>query len=197
MSYDIELVNRHTGETVSLDRPAFIRGGTVPAVLDAATGRLVQTTQRDASINITYNYGPYFYEATEGDERFAYTDTNGDVVYGIRGLYGKSARESIPMLTDMIVRITEKYQDKDGNWFVTKRRKSYYFDRDGNEVADYLSGILHGENYEVREEVYEVSEGDTSNYWEATAGNAIESLWNMIFIATDQMLNEDAVWDGD
>ena len=182
---------------MSLDRPAFIRGGTVPAVLDAATGRLVQTTQRDASINITYNYGPYFYEATEGDERFAYTDTNGDVVYGIRGLYGKSARESIPMLTDMIVRITEKYQDKDGNWFVTKRRKSYYFDRDGNEVADYLSGILHGENYEVREEVYEVSEGDTSNYWEATAGNAIESLWNMIFIATDQMLNEDAVWDGD
>lgn len=197
MSYDIDLVNRHTGETVSLDRPAFIRGGTVPAVLDAATGRLVQTTQRDASINITYNYAPYFYEATEGDERFAYTDTNGDVVYGIRGLYGKSARESIPMLTDMIVRITEKYQDKDGNWFVTKRRKSYYFDRDGNEVADYLSGILYGENYEVREEVYEVSEGDTSNYWEATAGNAIESLWNMIFIATDQMLNEDAVWDGD
>lgn len=197
MSYDIDLVNRHTGETVSLDRPAFIRGGTVPAVLDAATGRLVQTTQRDASINITYNYGPYFCEATEGDERFAYTDTNGDVVYGIRGLYGKSARESIPMLTDMIVRITEKYQDKDGNWFVTKRRKSHYFDKDGNEVADYLSGIFYGENYEVREEVYEVSEGDTSNYWEATAGNAIESLWNMIFIATDQMLNEDAVWDGD
>ena len=108
MSYDIDLVNRKTRETVSMNRPQFIRGGTVPAVLDEATGRLVQTTQRDASINITYNYSSYFYEATEGDERFAHKDSDGEVEYGIRGLYGKSALESIPMLKDMIARITEK-----------------------------------------------------------------------------------------
>lgn len=197
MSYDIDLVNRKTRETVSMNRPQFIRGGTVPAVLDEATGRLVQTTQCDASINITYNYSSYFYGATEGDKRFAHKDSDGEVEYGIRGLYGKSALESIPMLKDMIARITEKYQDKDGNWLVTERKKPHYFDKNGNEIADPIRGILHGEDYEVKEEVYEVSEGDTSNYWEATAGNAIESLWNMIFIATDQMMNEDVVWDGD
>lgn len=197
MSYDIDLVNKKTRETVSLNRPQFIRGGTVPAVLDEVTGRLVQTTQRDASINITYNYSPYFYGATEGDKRFEHTDSKGEVGYGIRGLYGKSAIESIPMLKDMIARIIEKYQDEHGDWLVTERKKSHYFDKNGNEITDPIRGILHGEEYEVKEEVYEVSEGDTSDYWEATAGNAIESLWNMIFIATDQMMNKDAVWDGD
>lgn len=197
MSYDIDLVNRKTREPVSMNRPQFIRGGMVPAVLDETTGRLVQTTQRDASINITYNYSSYFYEATEGDKRFAHKCGGDEVEYGIRGLYGKSAMESISMLKDMIARIAEKYQDEHGNWLVTERRKPHYFDKNGNEIADPIEWILHGEDYEMKEEVYAISEGDTSDYWEATAGNAIEALWNMIFIATDQMMNEDAVWNGD
>lgn len=196
MSYDIDLVNRHTKEVIQMTRPAFIRSGTVPAVLQS-NGTLKPCEQIDASINITYNYSHYFYEATECDERFAHEDANGEVEYGIRGLYGKTALESIEMLTDMCHRIHEKYTDKNDKWLVTKRKKVKCFDKDGNEIKDPIGAILHGVEHTSKEYEYEVSEGDTSNYWEATAANAIESLLNMILIATDSLTNPDAVWDGD
>lgn len=197
MSYDIELIDKNTKKTISMNRHQFIRGGKVPAAIDTNTGRLAQIAQRDASINITYNYSHYFYEATDNDERFAHVDYNNEIEYGIRGLYNKSAQESIPMLKDMIARITKKYTDDKGNWLVTKRTKYRYFDKHSNEIKDPITRISHGEEHTSKEEIYNVSEGDTSNYWEATAANAIESLWNMIFIATDQLMNEDAIWNGD
>lgn len=197
MSYDIELIDKNTKKTISMNRPQFVRSGTVPAAFDATTGKLVQIAQCDASINITYNYSHYFYEATENDERFAHIDYNNEVDYGIRGLYNKSAQESISMLKDMISRITKKYTDDKGNWLVTKRTKYRYFDKQGNEIKDPITSIINRDEYISKEETYNVSEGDTSNYWEATAANAIESLWNMIFIATDQLMNENAIWDGD
>ena len=112
MSYDIELKNKVTGETAKMRHPQYVRGGTVRAVMDERTGQLVQAEQVEADINITYNYSHYYYEATDGDIRFAhdkvsayYADgTTGPVKteYGIRGLYGKTPAESIPMLIDMI-----------------------------------------------------------------------------------------------
>lgn len=190
MSYDIELKHRD-GSEVLVDTPFFMRGGTVPAAVDAA-GNLVQCAQREAHVNITYNYAHYYYEATDGDERFANT-SDSDVVYGIRGLYGKTAAESIPMLHDMIERIRKRYTDEDGTWKVTSRKKTIYFDKTGKEVPwdfDKLS------EYTSKEVTYEISEGDTSNYWESTALNAILPLMDMVHLAIACIL-DDVVWDGD
>ena len=195
MSFDFDLIDRNTKEIVVLNRPRFIQSGIIPTVSDDITGKLVKVAQGKASINITYNYSHYFYEATDGDERFAHTNSGDKVEYGIRGLCGKSALESILMLKDMIARITEKYQDKNKNWLITKRKRIRYLDRYGKEILNPGRYILSDVECTKIKEEYEVSEGDTHNYWEATAANAIEALWNMIFIATDQMLNEDAVWN--
>ena len=42
-----------------------------------------------------------------------------------------------------------------------------------------------------------VNEGDMSNYWTATAANAIKPLLYMIVMATDNLTEENIVWDGD
>lgn len=70
MSYDIELVNKVTGETAKMKHPQYVRGGTVPARVNPVTKELEQAEQVEAHINITYNYSYYYYEATDGDIRF-------------------------------------------------------------------------------------------------------------------------------
>ena len=91
MSYDISLKDPVTKKTIELNEPHFMRGGTY------AIGGT-----KELWINVTYNYGPYYYEATDKDPRFAhdevscyYSDgTKGPVEteYGIRGIYGKNRR---------------------------------------------------------------------------------------------------------
>ena len=193
MSYDIELKNKVTGETAKMRHPQYVRGGTVPARLNPATGELEQAEQAEAHINITYNYSHYYYEATDGDPRFAhdkvsayYADgTHGPIVteYGIRGLYGKTPAESIPMLMDMITKIRQKYTDENGEWIETERTL-----KNGQEIP---------EHEEVDAILYLVNEGDMSNYWTATAANAIKPLMDMIVMATDNLTEKDVVWDGD
>lgn len=193
MSYDIELKNKVTGETAKMRHPQYVRGGTVPARLNPATGELEQAEQAEAHINITYNYSHYYYEATDGDPRFAhdkvsayYADgTQGPIVteYGIRGLYGKTPAESIPMLMDMIEKIRQKYTDENGEWIETERTL-----RNGQEIPKHE---------EVDAILYLVNEGDMSNYWTATAANAIKPLMDMIVMATDNLTEKDVVWDGD
>jgi hypothetical protein len=78
MSYDIELVDPVTKSVLQLDLPHHMRGGTY------AVGG---TT--DASLNITFNYSKHFYAVVDSEN-------------GIRGLYGKSGAESIPMLNAAI-----------------------------------------------------------------------------------------------
>lgn len=73
MSYDIRLTDPASGETLELDQPHHLRGGTY------AMGG---TTE--AWLNVTYNYAPHFYRVL-GKE-------------GIRSIYGKTARETIPLL---------------------------------------------------------------------------------------------------
>ena len=79
MSYDIELRHPVTGETLQLDEPHHMRGGTYQAG---------GTT--DAHLNVTYNYFEHFLKAfgdsVDGSER------------GIRKLYGMTGAESIPFL---------------------------------------------------------------------------------------------------
>lgn len=205
MSHNIELRNEKKNETAFMKHPQYVRGGTVPAEIDPYTGKLVQSQQIEASINITYNYGRYYREVTEGDARFAneqvsayYADgTQGPVEtrYGIRGLYGKTPSESIPMLMDMIKRIKEKYTDKNGDWIETERTKTLYY-RNGVEIDPFQ--FLHSNiEAEKKEHKYMISEGETRDYWEATAANAIIPLQAMIVMATDNLTEDDIVWDGD
>ena len=192
MSYDISLKDPVTKQTIELNEPHFMQGGTY------AMGGT-----KELWLNITYNYGPYYYEATDKDPRFAHDEvscyyadgTKGPIEteYGIRGIYGKTGAESIPMLEDMIRRITEKYQ-KDGEWIETERTKARWYDENGNEVADPFHMILQGKNVTKEEYTVMVSEGDTDDYWEATAVNAIKPLHQLIAMAK---MRPDGVWDGD
>lgn len=196
MSYDIRLRNRKTNQPEMLQHPFYLRAGTVRAEVNPHTGKLVQAKETEACINITYNYGRYYREAADGDSRFVIREENGDLSYGIRGIYGKTPEESIPMLLDLVSRITAKYQGPDGDWLVTDRVKQHYFDPDGHEVADPMIALLHKVNLTIQEEPYQISEGDMSNYWEATAANAIAPLLQMVHMAVDCFAC-DCVWDGD
>lgn len=219
MSYDISLINKNTKQPLLLHHPQYLRGGMVPAEL--STGELVQAMNTHAELNITYNYSRYYYEASDGDERFFVTNENGEKKNGgIRGLYGKTTAESLPMLTDMIERIKRKYMDQEtGAWYVTKRKKFYLYDENGNllmktaslatetkvhlydengsEYRDPINAILNDLPYRKEEKIYEVSEGDMSNYWEGTAANAIIPLMDMLHMAVEHLSDEEAVWDGD
>lgn len=202
MSYDIELINKKTKQPLLLSQPQYIRGGTVKAKLDE-NDNLVQTKETEASINITYNYSHYYVEANRDDRRFFKQEANaeGNVTEnsaGIRGLYGKTAAESLPMLRDMIERIKKKYMDQEtGEWSVTKRKKVHFYDENGVEYKDPINAIINSLPYRKEEEIYEVSEGDTSNYWEGTAANAIIPLMDMLYMAVEHLFDEEAVWDGD
>lgn len=193
MSYDLEIIDKNTKKVKTLSTPRLIRSGTVPA--EYANGKCVQIEQTEAEMNITYNYAMYFQEATRGDERFAYPSIiNPEVTeYGIRGLDGKTVCESLPMIADMIEKIAEKYRDENGNWLRGKRTKTQYITEDGEKV-DFWYAMSHEANTTRKVINYYVSEGDTSNYWECTAANAIKALENMLAIANDFVNDSDAVW---
>ena len=74
MSYDIELRHPVTGDTLQLDEPHHMRGGTY---------QVGGTT--DARLSVTYNYWNHFRSAF-GNAR------------GIRCLYGMAGADSIPVL---------------------------------------------------------------------------------------------------
>lgn len=187
MSYDITLINKATGKNCTMPKQK-IRGGNVPADIDLATNTLVQVTQTDCSINITYNYSDYYYEATKNDP---------ELIEGIRCLYGKTARESIPILEKMIEHITTTYQDENHTWKTTIRLRTRYYYENGEECTDPVEAYIQGNILSEVEEPYEISEGDTTDYWEATAANALIPLTDLLNMALYNISNKDAVWDGD
>ena len=193
MSYDISLVDPVTKEPLHCEQPHMIRGGTY------AIGGTTELW-----LNITYNYAHYYYEATDGDPRFAhdkvlcyYEDGSKGPIeteYGIRGIYGKTGAESIPMLRDMIDRITAKYKPDSQNWISTKRKKQRVLDEYGVEHKDAYRLIISGKPYTTEDYEVEVSEGPCKDYWEPTAANAIGPLYKLIALA---QLRPDGLWDGD
>ena len=88
MSYDIYLKDRVSGETIMLPIKHMMTGGTYQADYDEKTKTFSVAAIRDAWLNITYNYGHYYYEAAEGDERFCGEEGLNNC--GIRGIYGKN-----------------------------------------------------------------------------------------------------------
>ena len=156
----------------------------------------------EAWLNITYNYSGYYYEATDKDPRFAHDEvsryyadgTQGPLVtkYGIRGIYGKTGAESIPMLKDMIARITAVYQ-KDGKWIDTTRKQARFVERDTGRQLSFFEG-LHNPDAIWEEYEVVVNEGPNTDYWTDTAANAIQPLYSLLAMAE---LRPDGVWDGD
>jgi len=108
MSYDIDLKDPVTGEIIKLPVKHLMIGSTYEADYDPKTGQFTPKPTSEAHLGITYNYSGYYYKATEGDDRFFgklwYDDPKN---LGIRGIYGKTGAESIPMLKDMIERIKQ------------------------------------------------------------------------------------------
>lgn len=80
MSYDIELCDPVSHETLELDFPHQMRGGTY-----------VLNDTKEAWLNVTFNYSGWYYRSgVFPDEK------------GIRSIYGKSGAESIPILQQAI-----------------------------------------------------------------------------------------------
>ena len=104
MSYDIELCDPVTKKVIELDQPHFIAGGTYQ----------VGGTQR-LWLNITYNYSTILYRVL-GDN-------------GIRGIYGKTGAEVIPILKDAISKLGDDID------------KNYWTATEGN-VKKALCGLL-------------------------------------------------------
>lgn len=110
MSYDIYLTDAVSGETLELDAPHHMRGGTY-----------VMGGTREAHLNVTYNYGAHFRRVfparpwREGDSNH---DKEG--VKGIRTIYGMTGAESLPVLTAAIAQLgndvhPDYWEPTDGN----------------------------------------------------------------------------------
>lgn len=178
MSYDIHLADPVTGEVVEV--PGHLMyGGNYKADYHQETGTFTPALNTEANLNITYNYAPYYYEIYEEK--------------GIRTIYGMTGLESISVLEKMICFIEKKYKKK-GEWIVTKRTENIYYDEKGNEIENIWSMLHKLETVQKEEVEIEVSEGDTSDYWLATAANAIRPLHQLITLAK---MRPDCIWDGD
>ena len=93
----------------------------------------------------------------------------------------------------MISFLDKKYKKK-GEWITTKRSKTVYYDKAGKEI-DIIEAIMHKITPARKEEIeFEVSEGDTSDYWLDTAANAIRPLYQLIALAK---MRPECIWDGD
>lgn len=191
MGWDVELQDRKTGHTKMLKNPFYKRGSNVRADV-GPDGQLHQIVEAEADLSITFNYSSYYYEASEGDDRFLVQEDESFENYGLRALHGKSVYDSIPMLVDMITRIQAKYKNEHGEWLTTERSETVCYDESGKKI-DAIQAMFHEIPYTEKEVIYQVNEGDTSNYWEATAANAIASLTQMLHMATD-LIAEDCVW---
>jgi hypothetical protein len=96
MSYDISLVDPVTGDTLELDAPHHMRGGTYQ----------VGGTTR-AHLNVTYNYYRHFHRVFDvlvkpREKAPEWLRDDGAPVSGVRTLYGLTGAESLPVLDKAI-----------------------------------------------------------------------------------------------
>ena len=166
-----------TGEVANVPGHLMI-GGTYKVDYHPETGTFTPALNTEAHLNVTYNYGCYYREASEN---------------GIREIYGLQGVDSISVLENMISVIISKYKESD-TWISAKRTKTIYYDEEGNELENIL--VFLKQKVATKEEIieYEVNEGDTSDYWLPTAANALKPLYQLIALAK---MRPDCIWDGD
>ena len=213
MSYDLYLRDPVTRER--LDVPAhMMHGGNIPC--DLVGGQLVPTTTTEAYLNITYNYSGYYHGAFPGAEedreqykkdreKYGISDLEG----GIRTLNGLTGLEAVPVLEEMIRRIERKYRDIEG-WIDTEREETWYGNRKDSRIrksptemfvellrlkregmSDEQAGEFLDERWEKHTGTILVNEGETGDYWCATAANAIRPLYQLIALSK---MRPDGVW---
>ena len=191
-------------------------GGNVPCKI--MNGHFIPIPSTNAYLNITYNYARYYYEA------FPSADENGNPEQnkadkeqfgiisdegGIRSLNGVTGLAAVPILQEMINRISKKYKNQDGTWIVTRREEPIYIDSStGKEVEfyDVLSQYLQlkknsasteevesaAKRYEEKKKILHVDEGSNGDdYWTPTAANAIRPLYQLITLSR---MRPDGVW---
>lgn len=220
MGYDIRLIDKNSKEVLKMKAPQYVRGSLMKAEWDEQKQKLIPIKTIETELSVTSNYAKYYYEATENDKRFYKNNLNKDKKnenLGIKALQDKTALESMSMLYDMIKRISNKYQDQNGNWIISdiEETRTVAYDKKGNVVPLSLTDRLdiirksaiaekNGKNYEppfseLKQEKYikTVDEGSIDNYWEATAANALLPLYDMLHMATEHLGNQDAIWDMD
>ena len=134
--------------------------------------------------NITYNYSHYYYEA-DGFEKD-----------GIRTIYGKTGKQSLPLLRKLSAQILKKYFNASKNrWKQTIRQKKVavvngeVLPVNADEFLEYPK-----DQVEWKEIDYICDEGDTRDYWEATAKNAFNAVQKLIEMAEEC---PEGVWNGD
>ena len=109
MSYSISLTDPVSGETLALDEPHQMRGGTY--CMGGST---------DASLNVTWNYGAHYYRLFPGRENTSVAVAvrlglqQGERLGGIRSIYGLTGAESIPVLQAVIAQLGD---DVDSNYW--------------------------------------------------------------------------------
>ena len=101
MSYDIELIDPVTKETLELDAPHHMRGGTYQVGGSARS-----------SLNVTYNYFPQFHRVfdvlTEPRQKAPeWLRNDGAQVGGVRTIYGLTGAESLPVLDKAIAQLAD------------------------------------------------------------------------------------------
>jgi hypothetical protein len=99
MSYDIELIDPVTGDSLELDAPHHMRGGT----------HAIGGTTR-ACLNVTYNYYTHFsrvFDALPAPRPKApkWQREDGVPVSGVRTIYGLTGAESLPVLDKAIAQL--------------------------------------------------------------------------------------------
>lgn len=151
-----------------------------------------------AELNVTYNYSSYYYEAARSFKDI--TETG-----GIRDLDGMFAVDAIDFINKLIDYIENKYR-QNGQWIEgTRTRFLYDIKGYGNDLPfkDYFEWKIKqkdkteeelSELVEHKEVDYTVSEGDTSDYWEVTAANALIPLYQL---RTLSKMRPDGVWEVD
>ena len=143
------------------------------------TGTFTPALNTEAHLNITYNYGCYYYEVYEES--------------GIRNIYGMMGVDSIPILEKMIATLTNKYQ-QNGNWICTRREKILFLNENGDRVEDPISARCNKEKINTKKIIVDRYEGVSTDYWAPTAANAIKPLYQLLSLGK---MRPDCIWDGD
>ncbi len=124
MSYDITLNDPVTKETIELDAPHQIKGGTY-----AINGT------SEAWLNVTYNYAGWYYK----DGVFPSKDGESQ---GIRTIYGMSGAESIPVLKGAIAALensTDEISDEERKQYKEQGVTGYWMPTRENAIKPLYS----------------------------------------------------------
>lgn len=180
MSWDFDLKDPVTKKVLELPSEHLMTGGTYRASYDENTGEFSPMPIKEATLNITYNYSKYYYEALKE------TQYSKD---GIRCLDEMPAADSILVLTTMIQNIEKNYKVDDE--FISTQKERWFKDEYGLPYEQFTPRYLQIQSEPYKKKVM-VYEGNTDNYWEDTAANALRPLYQLLTMAK---LRPDGVWE--